>query len=163
MCTLSWTSCVSCGFMCSPHVSGWVQSWFSLVSHCTLVWVPHFLVHCLHLCGFLAPGSLLEFLFPVPCSFLSLYIPAPLCASCAFWLWHPSTTQSWLLRMTTTIIREGGERSEGPDAQCNGNTRFILYTKQNTRHQNGKLNWGAKGTNWGPTTLVGYPQHHVHM
>ena len=68
-----------------------------------------------------------------------------------------------LLRLTTTIIREGGERSEGPDAQCNGNTRFILYTKQNTRHQNGKLNWGAKGTNWGPTTLVGYPQHHVHM
>ena len=29
-----------------------------------------------------------------------------------------------MLRLTTTI-REGGERSEGPDAQCKGNTRFI--------------------------------------
>ena len=29
-----------------------------------------------------------------------------------------------LLRLTTTI-REGGGRSEGPDAQCKGNTRFI--------------------------------------
>ena len=30
-----------------------------------------------------------------------------------------------LLLRTTTTIREGGERSEGPDAQCKGNTRFI--------------------------------------
>ena len=49
-----------------------------------------------------------------------------------------------------TTIREGGGRSEGPDAQCKGNTRFIQYMKQIHTRQKGKLNWGA-------TTLVGHP------
>ena len=34
----------------------------------------------------------------------------------------------WLIQLPVTIdttIKEGGERSEGPDAQCKGNTRFI--------------------------------------
>ena len=65
----------------------------------------------------------------------------------------------WLLH----YYKEGEERSEGPDAQCKGNTRFIIIykgEKKKTIHENtnqhttrnnkkGKLNWRA-------TPLVGY-------
>ena len=69
-----------------------------------------------------------------------------------------------LLRLTTIIKGKVGKGVRAQTHNVHGNKRFIIYMKQiHTRHQNGKLNWGAKGTNWGPTTLVGYPQHHVHM
>ena len=42
-----------------------------------------------------------------------------------------------LLRLTT-IIREGGERSEGPDAQCKG--KHKVYLIQKTINDKPKLN-----------------------
>ena len=49
----------------------------------------------------------------------------------------------------TTLYKEGGERSEGPDAQCSGKHKVYLIHETNTYKTKGKLNWGAKGTNWG--------------
>ena len=63
-------------------------------------------------------------------------------------------TTGGMLRLTT-IIRECGERSEGPDAQCKREHKVYLIhenkymTTTKTWGAKGTKLGGAKGTNWG--------------
>ena len=74
---------------------------------------------------------------------------------------------NYFVTVDTTIIRKGGEKSEGPDAQCKGKHNVYYKTKEQqrymktqiiTRHQTSK----GEDKNWGATPLVGYPSGRLH-